>query len=60
MLPWSARWETSVIAFRCTRLVVIESRHTQPNHPRRQLVGPWDWQRQIEGVVVAGVRPAEC
>ncbi len=28
--------------------------------PRRQSVRPWDWQRQIEEMVVAGVRPAGC
>ncbi len=58
-LPWSTRWETSVVASRCTRLVEEESCHTQPLHPRRQLVRPWDWQRQIEGMEVAGVKFAE-
>ncbi len=57
--PWSARWETSVVASRCTRLVEEENRHTQPLHPRMQLVRPWDWQRQIEGMEVAGVKFVE-
>ncbi len=60
-LPWSAPWKTSGVASRCRERVAEESRNSQPDHPHRQPVTPWDWQRQmVEGQELVAAKPVEC